>query len=192
MWQIKHRILVVVGVVLIVLPWIIGLPSMAHTSSPNTFYTFATNERLTAEKLNTNFSHLHSTLTGGIKDENISTSAAIQITKLDKYGYIPRVFGQVGATSSPCNGAVAGTSCALYNVRGITSVVGVGTAGRYDVTMTTFAGVNYPLVFVSSGDGTVFCSASPPTSAATVIPVSCWSHAGVATNAVFSIMIMWP
>lgn len=72
---------------------VLGCAALAHTSTPNTFYTFTDGEVLTAAKLNANFQHLHNTLTGLIRNENIASDAAIAHSKFAQPGLIAKAVG---------------------------------------------------------------------------------------------------
>jgi hypothetical protein len=148
---------IVIGVLSITAIYLWALGShqvMAHTSTPNTFKTWSTNETLTATDLNGNFAHLHNTPTGNIRDANISTTAAIQHSKLAQPGLLPRAVAHVGTDLvTACNSAVV-AACILNGALNITSVSGSGTLGKYNVTLAYSSASLLRPFLVSAHDGT--------------------------------------
>lgn len=143
--------------VLIVALFITSLAGVAaaHVSSPNLWYTFAAGETLTAEKLNNNFAHLHATLTGGIKNENIAPDAAIAASKLATPGLVAKAVGGPTGVVSP--GCPVSTNCTLRP--GTTNIANVYhfSTGNFDVYFTTpMSTTNYTMI-ISSSTGFSIC-----------------------------------
>jgi hypothetical protein len=159
----------------------------AHVSTPNTFKTWVSNETLQVGDLNDNFAHLHSTLTGNIKDSNISTTAAIQHSKLAQPGLLPRAVVMIGSVASPCNGSAA-TACVLSGAVNVTGAVGTGSNGSYHVTLNYSPSSLSKPVLATPQAGDAYCTAEYINTFAPHMLVRCYDNTGTLKNVVVSLV----
>jgi hypothetical protein len=158
-------------------------PSAHAHSGTGTFATFSTGETISASKLNGNFTHIHNTFTGGITNTHLSSSAAISHSKLAQPTLVAKAVGKVTVS---CDGAL-GTACTINSIANVTSIVGAGTAGVYNVTLnhtptaTTFGAI------VTSHVSDVNCQITGFSTAAPHFVVRCY-NGGATTNSFFTIL----
>lgn len=173
----------------------LSVPSAsAHTGSPS-MPTFAAGNRLTYQNLVDALNHLHATFSGGVVDAHLSSSAAIQHSKLQTPALVAKAWL---STTTACDGAgVVGTDCTtgvehskfLATSGGAGSgnsaleAGGGGTAGIYNLTLSfNPTNTNYVIV-VTSGTAGVYCSTTTRATTAPHIAITCRNDAGTATNA---------
>lgn len=159
----------------------------AHTASP-AMVTFQAGAKLTAADLNNALAHIHNTLSGGITDANLSTSAAIAHTKLATPALVPKASAVVTAN---CDGAAAaGTDCTFTSISNVTAVSAQGTAGGgiYCVDLAYAPANTVFVVNVTSHTATAVCIATDRNAGSACgadtynFYVRCFDYAGAAVN----------
>lgn len=162
--------------------------AIGHTGSPS-LTTFTSGNVLTAAQLNDNFSHLHNTLSAGIVNANISTSAAIAHSKLATPALVPKAFAYL---VTACNLAAAAdtVTCTLDDSSGVSSVKSSGTTGTARVTLS-YTPTNAAFAVLATANSTEgYCNTLTHQTAAPNFVVVCRDNAGVATALAFSFMVM--
>lgn len=132
--------------------------AVAHTGSPAPT-VWSSGNTLTAANLNDTVAHIHNTLSGGIVDAHISTSAAIAHSKLARPGLVAKA---VLSTTTACvGGGAAGTDCTV----GVEQVQFLNTSGG--------AGVGNSALEAGGANGTYILSLNySPTDANFMINVT--------------------
>lgn len=170
----------------------------AHTGSPSPT-TWSTGNTLTASNLNDTIAHIHNTLSGGIVDAHLSTSAAISHSKLARPGLVPKA---VLFTTSACAGAgAAGTDCTtgVEYVQFIGTSGGAGTgnsaleangaAGSYLLTLNyTPTDTNFGVI-AQSMTTQVFCTVTGRATTAPHITIDCENDASADTDANLTVTV---
>jgi hypothetical protein len=160
----------------------------AHSGAP-ALTTFGTGQTLTSQALNDSFAHIHNTLSGGILNVNISTSAGIAHSKLATPALVPKAWALVAGVCT-CNDAADTTTCTLTASSRVTSIKSSGTAGICRVTLAyTPTNVGFAIVGSAHTAANMFISTSQATSAPHFL-VQIVSDVGAATNAPFSFVVM--
>lgn len=172
--------------------------ALAHTGSPSPT-TWSAGNTLTAQSLNDTIAHIHNTLSAGIVDSNISTSAAISHSKLARPGLVTKA---VLFTTTACAGAgAAGTDCTIgveqVQFLGTSAGAGTGnsaleangTAGSYLLTLNfTPTDTNFGVI-AQSMTSQVFCTVTGRSITAPHITLDCENDASADTDANLTVTV---
>ncbi len=156
---------------------------LAHSETPS-MVTWTVGQKLTYTDLNDAFSHVHNTLSGGLSNTNLSSSAAIAHSKMATPGVLPKSFLYVG---TPCT--VNGV-CAETVDQGATSVTTRTATGTYDIIWSSVrTNAAYGLLVVGHGVGNFICSQQDTANVAG-FRVNCFTaDTGVAADAPFTVVM---
>lgn len=166
-------------------------PASAHTGSP-AMVTWSSGQYLTYTDLNNALAHIHNTLSAGIVDANLSSSAAIAHSKLQTPALVSKA---VLSTTTACVGAgAAGTDCTVAVEHskflstsggagaGNSALEATGNTGRYDLTLSyTPTDTNF-VVNVAAGTLGVYCAVVTRATAAPHMRIHCRTDAAVDTD----------
>lgn len=166
--------------------------ALAHTGSPS-LTTFSNGQVLTASALNDNFGHIHNTLSGGIANAHVSSSAAIQYSKLNLGGaltyadfaaatkaYLPRAWAMVDNVSG-CDSAATGT-CTLNASTAVTSVTTDSTTGQFKINLAYTPTDIWFSAIVTPANSLYQCATLNPAVSAPHLLVTCKDNAGAAVG----------
>ena len=186
----RFGFVVVIGILVLAVAMLITACSEAdaHTGSP-TMPTFSGGQVLTHTQVNDAFAHLHNTLTGGITNSHISSSAAIAHTKLLMPALVPKAWAVV--IPACAGGAAAGTLCTVASSSQVTSITAHGTTGVYRVNLAyTPPSANFATIVTNHTGGGIFCTTDTMATVAPHFRVNCLRHDNVAVDATFSVIVM--
>lgn len=168
------------------------IPLVAYAGS---IKTWSSGETLRSADLNSNFSHIHSTMVGGhgarLVDADVASNAAIAQSKVvgvsEAIPQVAKAFIRfAGAAVTTTCGA---TPCTVYvnmPAGATTGVVRTG-AGIYEVTLATARADTSFVVLVNSFSPLAVCGLNALTT--TLVTIQCVDLAGAATDAVVSLVI---
>ena len=167
--------------------------AQAHTGSP-TPVTWTAGQRLTVDDLNNTIAHIHNTLSAGIVNANISTSAAIAHSKLATPALVPKAWTIVTAN---CDGAAAaGTDCTFVGSQ-VTAVSAQGAGGVYcvDLAFTPSASFSAQVTSHLAAQNCIMTDRNAGGGACGAdtynMYVRCYDYAGAAANnSQFSVLVM--
>lgn len=152
-----------------------------HAGAPSPT-TWSAGQTLTHSALNDTVAHIHNTLSGGITNTHISSSAAIQHSKLQTPALVPKAWAKVAS-------ACAASPCTVEAGSGVTSIARTG-AGVYTVTLS-YTPTNTAFgAFATTHTADLYVVVTGFATGAPQITVTCNDAAGVDTDCGFSVTVM--
>lgn len=175
------------------LPTILALLLTATMAIAGTIKTWSSGETLRSADLNSNFSHIHTTMVGGhgarLVNADVSASAAIDHSKMATPALFPKAWAAISSASC------TSTPCTINASSGVTSITRSAT-GTYSVLIpartNTAYGVMVQSVAPSGATATTMavCYVEPIIST-TTIAVDCFKNDGTgAQDTGFTILIL--
>lgn len=172
--------------------------ALAHTGSPSPT-TWSAGNTLTVQSLNDTIAHLHNTLSGGIVDAHLSTSAAISHSKMARPGLISKAVFVTTSTLDPAVAAGTDLTTGIEQVQflgtsggagsGNSALEATGTAGTYQLTLNYTPTDTAFMVLITSHTTSVWCSCTGRSITAPHITIACENDASALTNTAFSLAV---
>lgn len=165
--------------------------AIAHSGSPSPT-TWSNGQVLTHTALNDTVSHLHNTFSGGIVDAHLSTSAAVQHSKLQFPALVPKAWAVVTAD---CTGsAAAGTQCTTADLSRVSTITTNGATGVFRLNLAYTPGNTAFVVLVTSHTSGSYCMADTRATAAPHALIKCFDYSAAPAVALdanqFSVVVL--
>lgn len=198
------------------LPLLISLTLLTTLAAADAIHVWSNGQTLRTTDLNANFAHVHTLMVGGglqgtphnlLVDSDISSSANIQLSKIQHSGIFPRAWASfaAGTRASPCDGlATADTQCTVGTSTNVTRVSSLGSTGTYQIFLNylptdsnylvqvtthrnSLAGdtLGYQCDVAGMGVGTLYVNAS----SSPQITIACGDTASDAVNMTFDFVV---
>jgi len=158
--------------------------AQAHTMSPTSALTFYSGQTLTASALNDAFGHIHNTFSGGITDSMVSTSAAIQHSKLQRPALVAKAWVFAEGCTTP------GATCTRYANSQVTSITrDLAVAGRYKIQLGYTPTDAFFAPVPQSTSAQKWCVSNTFQTVTPHFQVECYDHAGTASDSPFTVVV---